>query len=589
MRASLPTLRLLLGSLTFLFLVACTSDDNDVSQSDEINTFNFFVNDQSIYSFNSETTEFARLLTSLDVGDNQHAFMDTDEDKQGYEYLAYVENNAIYLLDYNKDNNGKVTLIKAVSGTICGIFPQLIASEAAFNSDLTGREITHAKSMTIVTANGANCDHATNFFDSLDFSQLIDDDTQTNTVRLSSLNSALFYGDNNGDNIINFSSAPKLDTDTNRTVGLSGFLGYDLEGQQIQFTYTNSDKIDRNWRSQKAYNDTTIPTILQASKAHAIIQIDDNLFVTAVDTLFNINENTNSPSSTQSLIDALFETTTATLNSSTAITINKTMALDRFLVKSDDRIYIYQDSALNEFLSLGLADASNFNDDDNVSDNEYFDLMSPGLLILIKEVNGKQILSYSKPSTTGPTGVLDADKIEFKIINNELFVNTLNSQTNSGWETHWFKDEAQLNKPETHTTYPNSRFIFAEDTRQEAHKLFLLSSDIGTSDGKLLIPSLYKFDKTHTTGRLQERDEDKALDVDFSFGQFNVDVENTLEAEIINDEYGRLKLTGSATAQDNEVNVGDNVEVHYFFNPSQTSALKAADMSLKRMHRTVVE
>jgi len=573
MRASLPTLRLLLGSLTFLFLVACTSDDNNESQSDDINTFNFFVNDNFVYSFNSESGEFASLITNFDISadqDNQRVFLDTDEDKQGYEYLAYVDNSAIYLLDYNRENNGNITRIKTVTGTICGISPQLIASEAAFNAELTGRNNTHASSITIATANGASCNSASNFLDSLDFSELIDDDTLTNEAKLTSLSSALFYGDN----IISFSSSPTLNTSTQRTVGISGFLGYDLEAEQIQFSYTNTDEIDRSWRSQKNNDTPFIPTLVQSSKSHAIIQIDENLFVIRIDTLFNINENKDSPSSTQASIDALFETATKTFDSSTPIKINNTMAADSFLLKSDDQIYIYQDSALTEFPNLGLADAIEFDD------NEDFDLISPNTLIFVKEVNGKQLLSYSKPSMAGPSGFISADEVDFRIVDNELFVSTLNSQTNSGWEAHWFKDETQLADSETSTTYSNSHFIFADDTRQEEPTLLLLSSDTATNSS--LLPSrLYKFDKTEANGRLRVSENNQ--DVEFNYGQFGRVIDDIVEdefvindiikAEIINDIYGKLKLKGSR----NNALLADE---HFFFNPSQTS-LEPEDATLK--------
>ena len=170
------------------------------------------------------------------------------------------------------------------------------------------------------------------------------------------------------------------------------------------------------------------------------------------------------------------------------------------------------------------------------------------------------LLAISTVSGVAST-IITASQIEFYIIGNEFYVNTFESQTNSGWQAHWFRP---LNNTFTSKTYDHSRFIFAKDLRGTRNSIYLLSSNDENSGIRLIKPSLYIFDKGEVNGRQKGRTKDNAS-VDFSLGNLNTNVSDVISSVITNDIYGRIILKGI----NEDTGAGQAVEEYYYFDPTQ--------------------
>ena len=103
--------------------------------------------------------------------------MNTDEEKQGYEYAVYVFENSIYLLNYDKDSNAKrIELAELYSSQeVCGLIPHKTASEKSFADK--GKSNRSTLDLPIITIEYKQenqvCDPELNTRDTLNFSTAI--------------------------------------------------------------------------------------------------------------------------------------------------------------------------------------------------------------------------------------------------------------------------------------------------------------------------------------------------------------------------------------------------------------------------------
>jgi hypothetical protein len=590
MRAFLPNRRSLLGSLTLsfiLFLLAgCTPDRSEPPAPADINTLNIFFNNQSIHFFDSESDTSTELAT-FDAATEKFTKvieLNTNSNKQGYEFAAYASDDTIYLLDYDKDSVTRTHKLTEINAQLCGIAPSDLPSQYAYeDKHPSGRSIMHATEVILaLTDHEAESDTACAsenvHYESVSFDNLFDDDTRNDTVFERSL---LANGTASAEvNIVEPTAVLIIDYGTGNTAlteeeieaeqelpndALFGHLYYEHESRNLNFKYTLDD-IDFAWSTQFPESETgNSVSIWQASTSDVLIKQNENLFVIPVSKFFNIDDFDNDITvPIQNRIDALFSTPNQVFESDPGlITLNKSKRNDSFVIKTQNKLLYYPNPDDTNFIALPRSESA----DSLTKIKLDFDLTANNeVLVLKQDSETKQRLSIISTTSqeestlvTTEGNELVADRVEFHILESTFFANTFNLDQNTTWQAHKFN---KLNENYATETYENSRLLYLLNLHEPIDSLILISTNSNnpaTSD-IMEIPSLYDFDADIDSGRKQARNEDNIL-VDLSFGWFNSNISDLTSGTIINDLYSRLNFDANHETID--------VKELYFFNPSQ--------------------
>lgn len=562
MTAPLTYLKALFLFSASILLIACHSSSSNKAPIPDINTFHIFTEGQSFYSFNEETG-LSTKRGEFDAGDNKFLELNLDDNKQGYEYAVYVFENTIYLFNYDKAVNGETIKLAELSEdeTICG----LVARKTASNTSYTDKIISNrsAIDLPIISIEYLNpdlsntCNISENRRDDLNFASVIEYSWQTSKIIKSSGKSE----DVDGALVIDFSATgSSAIINTNNKKGSTGFLGLDFYSEKLVFKYSivtkkidSFETLNDDWN--KEFNATPdIKVIRQVSSNHTLVQNDKDIFILDTPNLFQINK-ADSYIPIQNQIDALFSEPTKTFQTNTPIYSNNRQNTNTFVIKHENSLYYFESE---KFIRI----PSNETQSSQNAAKLKFDLTEDNTVVVIQEANDIQTLLAISTKSGQSTTILSASKIELYILENELYVNTLEFEAGSGWQAHWFK---KLNGQYTPKTYQNSRFIFANNHNEKRNSIYLLSSNDAISSSSMIKPSLYKFDSSQLNGRKKGKDENNSI-VDFSFGQLNTNVSDIIYSEVVNDIYGRIVLTGT----NEDTGVGRAVEEQYYFDPSET-------------------
>lgn len=556
--------------LSSVILIACESGPSTKAPIPEINTFNIYTSGQNIYSFsyNEETKTSSRTLRAkFDGGENQFIELNTDDSKQGFEYAAYVFENGIFLLNYDKATNGKITKLTQVAqdAVICSIVPRKTASRDAFrDSKRSNRSTRDLPILTIEYQNGPACTPASNFRDTLDFSAVIDDNPFVNTVSKSAGKSEFVLGEL----VTDYASAGLvLSNDSQSNKGSTGFLGFDTIGKKLVLNYT-VDGEDDQWSTSLISLQDRLPLSQQVSNLHVLVQNDDELYVLNTVDIFKINtEASNVP--VQARIDDLFQFPTTIMPNETTVEVSRSQYRDKFLIKHDNALFFFQNGNFTQIPSNQIQNEPKID----------FDLTANDIALVIQEnFDSSQSLILIPALSEQASTLITAEKIELQVIDNEFYVNTLELNPGAGWQAHWYRNN--LSAP---ASYNNSRFVFSHDLREINNTLLLLSSDDSVSAEIMIKPSLFIFDKNQANGRKKGITEGKVKRrVDFSLGQFNTNISTIEHGSIVNDLFGKIVITGDNL----DSGVATAVQEHYYFNPSQTHpATELSEQSLRLMSR----
>lgn len=548
-------------------LIACHSSSSSGSSTPDINTLHIYTTDQTIFSFNENTGRTTE-RGKFDTGEKKFLELNLDEDKQGYEYAVYVSNNAVYLLNYDKAVTGPAIKLAEIGDaeTICGLIPVKSASKAGFtDQSKSNRSTLDLPIVSIEYKHPSHaCDLETNTRDNLNFTSVIEDANKTEGIIKKSGKSESVIGGL----IIDYKSSRSDDTTEDK--GSIGFLGQDLLGEKIVFNYKIDADID-DWRAEFMPS-SGIQTILQASNNQALVQYDEQIFVLNTSTLFSVNK-ASSAKPVQDRINAMFEIPTINLGNPNPVELNHHQNVNTFLMKHDNTLYYYEAESLTQIPS---------NEPFNVPTKIAFDLTSDNTAIFVQDENGQQELFVISTKSGSATSIIQAKEIQFYIIENELYVNTLEADNSLGWQAHRY---VKVNNRYTAKTYNNSRFLFMNDLDEKYSSVYLLSSNSATIGNPMIEPALYKYDSSQTNGRKKGNNTNN-VSVDFLYGQFSTNVSGIVSSVIINDIFGKITLKGTIEDADN---VEQDVEEYYYFNPSQALAEpNLSEQSLQLMSRKVL-
>jgi len=301
MRVSLPTLRLLLGTLTFLLLTACGGGGSSSSSSaSEFDTLNLYFTENEIRSFNP-TTGKSEYRADYDPGEHTLIPLDTDDDKQGYELVVYISDSTIKVMDYTDVKNPTDIATFDVNDEFC-IFPQVSAAQTSFEGDKKGERILLNQTSILVTPReNGTCSKERDTINRIDFTS---ENNSISNITITEVNSSHLLGGT----LLDFKHAPTTVTEEDK-VGRYGFLGYDNAGEQLHFYSSESTTI---WETALPNTSlvNAIPTIQQVTDKEVLIQQDGDLYLKDIAELFDVatTDSTTTPDiPSDSKVTALFE------------------------------------------------------------------------------------------------------------------------------------------------------------------------------------------------------------------------------------------------------------------------------------------
>jgi len=546
MKVSLPTLRLLLGLFT-LFLISACSDDGSSSSSttSDLNTVNVYFTENEISTFNPNT-RLPAPRTEYDEGEQTLLTLNTDNDKQGYESVIYINDGTIYSMDSE-------TLVESplanLDGEVC-IFPNAAPDQTAFEGSTKGERILiDQTSIYVIPRTNNKCDKEAASIVKVDF-------TDENDITINNISAAHFWGETLLDYAYTPSDTNSDDEDSNNP-GRYGFLGANYntqkDGLQIKFYDHESKTL---WETSLPFANA-LPTIQQVTQTEVLVQVDGKLYLHPIAKLFDIATIDSGSIPTEDKIAALFN---KPINPEKLLSITDISQLQiagngsTFALVDDGAVWFY-DEAQTEFRNL--------TDKNNSVLDVQIKMTDDGTLLIHRTfANSESLVSINTALGSEPITIAEEPKVNFHTQDNNIYINMF-SQT--GWQATW------LNTFSLRTTFENSIFVFAENTRtaNSETEIFLIASDTdSTADGYLTKPNLYAFDPANeTTGRKQYTD-DKKLIKDFIFGEFSVTVKAISNSKIINDVYGRLELDSVRADEGIDIDV---TEI-YFFNPTEQTS-----------------
>ncbi len=571
MRALLPNIHALLGTLTLslglVSLTACTTDHKDPADPPEVNTYNAYIKhgdelsvNSSIYHYliKNDTLSTYKIadFTPAESGFENAIFLNTDAQKQGFEYIAYViespENkHTIKLFDLDKENKGKHYSLATINANLCGISSKVIPSEHAFTFKRASNISTKDKPEVILQLSESNTCDEPHYFEKIDFSNILDDNSRNDT----NFEQSMVKGnDNTQALVINYNSGQTLASEESQgdeeLQGDYGYVIYKEEFSQLSFIYSEID--DSNTIQSKSWS-TEIPEAepffaQQVSSNYVLFQLGQKLYVILTSVLFDIASSDNTSQPAQARIDKLFEQPTMELPPSynAVITTNEPIQTSSFVVNAGNQLFLYADGSFKEI-------RNNQNDSEDTL-----------LTFLLNENNDTLVLAeeagqtdrLSIISATGDQNFsMDAEEISIAINNNIFYANSHNPDLGTGPQAHLLAKEDSNFKA---TSFDNSLLLHIHDMTSEHDLALLISSEPekNVSGTRQLTGSyLYKFDGSRDNGRAlaqssrkNENGKTEYRSVDFSYGIFNqlTDI-SFYNGIIVNDYYGLLNIQANTS------------------------------------------
>jgi len=605
----LPSFRLLLGLLTLTVLVACGSDETKKKKSDKIDTEHLYYSNNNIYSFepgsgNSKTGKSIK-RASYNEG-TLPVKLNTNEDKQGYEFVAFVQGNdkrKIKLLNYKNMKISTIATLDSSTSKVCGLYPRELASEDSFKS--SERVIHHDSSLILETSATGTCTDSLVLL--LDFkissggnikdNGSVDNDTNTTILNQSTnANELLAQPDKQaelgGELLIDYTHT--VSNINNRIVGRFASFGVNnnINDQAPQLIYYDDD-YDIKWQLPLGSAGERL-RVTQFNNAKILASVGKNLYIKEVEDIIEASDVDASKLPSSGDFNTLFDTPEQHKLSQFdyEIASNKT----ELLIKDGQKLVLFdvsKDIAVSKTIFDGAQRVN--------LESFTFALTDNGTTVVQLINSDKTALGFippyddDTPPLIGPDNTLNNIQHVF-IKGNQVFVNTFIAPAENGQPTNFLEAEAtayfiDLDGSDSNyelTVFENSQFIETSDTRNTSPKILLLSSDVDSANN-VKRPKLYKFDADEENGRKQVRSDEKGnkVKIDFSYGKLlgNKDMSglnsgeellseiylDSITGSITDDIHGQLKVDTAIEFLDDDNNVTyRRVSDLYFFKPDQS-------------------
>ena len=560
-----------------LFLSACSTTDDPAESSIKINTLNIYFAPTTlngddvigIYSFNPDNGLSTLRDTHFEEenpGEVKALTLDTDRDKQGYEYLIYAKDdefqkNAIYLLDYDKGTIFRqISKLWAFEGKICSLSPRFATTESIISDkDLNATKLINQQTIDISISNLNTCDPETDsrFELSFDFEAVLI--TEQITLKQTNFTSRATIID------FNHIDRSNIQSDGSGEIirGRHGELGDDRNGN-ISLLASDGSTV---WNTPLPDAASTFYAF-QVNNTDVLLQIADKLYSLPSATLFDaasIDLDTNAP--TTSLLDSLFDTF--------KLTLTDTDLTKPITIQQNDTNLVIQDGKKLLYLNDGeFEEAYSFADIPEIIDISFH--LTPRNTIIVEQIHNSfstlvtltRAADNTWQTSSSPFSSNQADEFQVYVDNNDTYITSLNLGTfgnSAGWEAHLSSFDPDNNQLFTQS-YINSIFLLPEESDTKNRSLFLLSSEPDTAPYPLIAPKIYSFDSSRPNGRELLTDQDGSITVD----------ENSLaQADVLAQLPSNIYYTPSYAHQINDESVffslpqSDTEENIYFFDPSR--------------------
>jgi len=460
-----------------MVLSACSRDPDEPEEIPEINSFNiFFTEEESssgvkrgfINAFDFETNT-ATVVDTFTAGDSMAIALDTDEEKEGFEYAAYVKNGAVHLLDFDKEFGKQTEELREFTSTICGLHTSVIASQTAFDRQ-SDYYLTERDAPTVlVQVNNSACDRETDQYYKLSFNpDNFGRITESGFASSSEVIGTHFLAPN-------YINPANEDGEIERGTTLR--LGFDSVGQTIRLSNEDGAIL-----AEASLENTSItPKFTKVGSSYIVVQNDLDIYTIPQSDLIDIAatlSDTDAIAPNENLFALLFETSTLTLNSSTSTQVNIEHNGIDFIVDDSGILRLFRDNAFKE-----LSDVTTLN-------SYLYALDTRGLTYLVSDYGTHKSLStIANPGVGSPSILISiADDIEIKSTNRRMFINSINSEQFSGWRlTEISEDETRF--------VNNSAFVAAANLTENDSTIYILfSNDDEVSSNALINPALYAYD-----------------------------------------------------------------------------------------------
>ena len=495
MRRSSLSIRFVSLLLSAVLIAACTSSEAFKGSSSGINTLNVFFSEvevvaddnvMGVYIFNPGSNK-TTLRAQHKLGSDFAIEMDTNRDKEGYEYLAFVgdgEDNSesVYLMDYDKDSN-KIYTLWSYSSEICAIFPELAGNQEIFDaSDRHQAKLVHLKRIVaeIPLTPSDSCSDEDKLLVSLSFEEgLASDDIerkqQSYLVR---------------DTLIDYAYVNRVTNENGVRVtkrGRFAFLGDNGSG-----TISLYDDEGRTfWTANSPDPDSPI-FALQTDNETVLLQTDTDLYVGSISSIFEVDQ-LDPDQIPQNLSDLLFEISGYELGApGSSELLHHRKNEDDFVLRDGDDLVLYADEEFQLAYSAPVG----------IQSFDFYLTANSTVLVLQRFPTYQTLVTLEKIGNvwTTSTAILEgnnAEEIRLDVIDNELYISTFNlGSGDSGWQAHYFETpSAEV------ITYDNSIFIVNAKVDSPDREAYIFSSDETDSNDFLLEPGMFVFDRTQDLGK----------------------------------------------------------------------------------------
>lgn len=543
--------RLVFCVLASLFIAACSSNKEDIDNTPDINTFNIFIEnidppgpgaESAAYSYHPET-QTLRERARFYQGENLHLEMDTNRDKQGFEYLAFVAEDdldpsisAVYLLNYDKDSRGRVTKLSAFPSEICGIYPiytrssQVIEEQSPLDSTQVNDTVLeiHTASVGFPT-----CDASTNLAYELDFDT---DDLDSTQVKIKNYIERAFITDFNG-------------RDDNNVRGIVYHL---VDNNKGQLSLIDSD-------------DTTLWTVelpagaqriyaAQVTTSDVLLQTNNRVYVRNIVDLITAANNDDATPTPTPLQERVFGPSYLELvNSDESNPITWTTSS----VSDGKRLLVHEAGFFEEIYEVSAA----------ASDYQVFEVRNEEYLVIESEAGQERLIRLTNDgaSWNASQALLNsqnADEIIVHYDQSSYYISALNL---GGIIDGWTSIQTEHYQTQENT-YPNTVFVATKQFSTDPAEIYILQSQDSSAAGELINPELFSYDVDRPDGRKLRTDsngeiiQQNNIAQAVTFGEVSGLVSSLSSTPIqINDSFARIGLLFD------DLSTGQ-----FYFDPSET-------------------
>jgi hypothetical protein len=491
-----------------MLLSACSRDLDEPKKVPEINSLNIFfeelesegLRDGVVWSIDyDEGDGLPKERDFYSPGENMAIALNTDAEKQGFEYAVYAQNNdqsnQVRLLDYDKEFNGRIQVLQNFQATICGVRRSIISNPDAFDEDSDFYLSRLDESAVIVSLNDSVCDENTNEHYRIKFSR---DKSENNKIVVDErrfVNSAEAYGTHFFDPLFQQTPDNKDEDEQIIPPGEGLWIGFYITGNTLRLRTDEGFLL-----AEASFPTASIPHFTVVGNELIVIQAGLEIYVIKQSELTRVaasDDSSESGLSAQALFAKLVQSSNFTLSQEAENPASIEHNLRDFIIDDAASLMLYRD---NQFkLIEDLADIEGYQ----------FGISSEGLCYIVSDFSTHKSLTtrFNPDVADSSTLIANATDIDFRVIGEDVFVNSINSEHFSGWRT------TKVDRKNSAEFVDNAAFLFTYDSDEKKDKAYILYSESPSTE-TLINPGVYVYDSDADNGLGFLREGEEAPDDD---------------------------------------------------------------------------